>query len=112
MQYMNQDQILQRLDSIEATLRGLREKPLTFAEACAYTGFSKSYLYKLTSAGRIPHYKPEGKRLYFDKGELDRWLLRNPASVMDLDQASTNYLLNEHCRTRTSVHPRKVGVVQ
>lgn len=107
-----ESQILRRLDSLESAILGLKVKPLTFAEACAYTGFSKSYLYKLTSAGRIPHYKPEGKRLYFDKGELDKWLLRNPASVVELDQGSTNYLLNEHCQTRTSVRRRKVGVVQ
>ncbi len=87
------DQILNRLDSIEETLRGLSAKPLSFAEAAAYVGISQSYLYKLTSAGRIPHYKPEGKRLYFDKGELNRWIFRNPVGPeQDLDQAATDYV--------------------
>jgi excisionase family DNA binding protein len=30
-------------------------------------------LYKLTANKKIPHYKP-GKRILFDKSQLDRWL--------------------------------------
>ena len=48
---------------------------LSFSEASDYTGFSRSYLYKLTSSGTIPHYKPTGKMLYFRKSELDEWVL-------------------------------------
>ena len=48
---------------------------LTFDEAAQYTGLSKSYLHKLTSSGQILHY-PNGKQIYFHKGELDKWLLR------------------------------------
>lgn len=47
---------------------------LTIEEAAAYTGLTISYLYKLTSAQEIPHYKPRGKFLYFDRAELDQWL--------------------------------------
>lgn len=50
---------------------------LTFKEACLYTGLAKSWMYKLTHKGKIPHYKPNGKRLYFKKTELENWMLRN-----------------------------------
>lgn len=50
---------------------------LTFQEACAYTGFGASYLYKLTSTGQIPHYKPTGKMVFFNRVELEGWLMRN-----------------------------------
>lgn len=50
---------------------------LTAREACEYMGITDSHLYKLTSTGRIPHYKPTGKLVYFDRSELDDWLLRN-----------------------------------
>lgn len=50
---------------------------LTASEACAYTGFSKSYLYKLTSRREIPHYKPSGKMVYFNRHELEAWLQSN-----------------------------------
>ena len=51
--------------------------PLHFKEACRYTGLSDSQLYKLTKAGKVPHYKPSGKLLFFSKRELDGWLCRN-----------------------------------
>ncbi len=50
---------------------------LTAREACEYMGITESHLYKLTCTGRIPHYKPTGKLVYFDRSELDDWLLRN-----------------------------------
>ena len=50
---------------------------LTFQEACIYTGFSASYLYKLTAARQIPHSKPSGKLVFFDRAELEAWLMGN-----------------------------------
>ena len=52
--------ILERLDRLEKLQLGHKEV-LTFDEACDYTGISRSYLYKLTASGRIPHSKPTGK---------------------------------------------------
>ena len=51
---------------------------LNFSELAAYTGLSKSYLYKLSSAGKLPAYKPFGKMLFFEKAGIDIWLLQNP----------------------------------
>jgi len=66
----------QRLRNIESLL--LTQKTvLNFDEAADYTGISKSYLYKLSCSGGIPVYKPNGKQLFFNRLELDRWLLRN-----------------------------------
>lgn len=66
--------ILLRLSEIEKKLN-LQKAVLSFSEAAEYTGYSKSYLYKLTSAGVIPHYKPTGKMVYFKRLELDEWLV-------------------------------------
>ena len=68
--------ILERLDRLEKLLAGHKEV-LTFDEACDYTGISRSYLYKLTASGKIPHSKPNGKMIFFDKDEIVRWLLQN-----------------------------------
>jgi len=51
--------------------------PLKLEDAAAYLGLSKGYLYKLTSSGRIPNYKPAGGRLYFTLKDLNRYLFRN-----------------------------------
>ena len=68
--------ILERLDRLEKLLIGSKEV-LTFDEASDYTGISRSYLYKLTASGRIPHSKPNGKMLFFEKKKLVEWLLQN-----------------------------------
>ncbi len=64
---------------------------LNFQEAVAYTGFSASYLYKLTAGRQIPHYKPRGKCLFFDRAELEAWLMSNrvatAAEISDQAQA-------------------------
>lgn len=50
----------------------------SFDEASKFLNLSKSYLYKLTSGNLIPHYKPQGKMLYFEKEQLEEWLRQNP----------------------------------
>ncbi|MBS1779711.1 MAG: excisionase family DNA-binding protein [Bacteroidetes bacterium] len=49
---------------------------LTVDELVAYTGYKKSYIYKLAHLRKIPHYKPPlGRKLFFSKPEIDAWLL-------------------------------------
>lgn len=74
--------IQEQLNRIEASLL-TQKNVLTFDEAANFTGLSKSYLYKLTSAQKIPHYKPAGKIIYFDREELEAWLLQNRVSTSD-----------------------------
>jgi excisionase family DNA binding protein len=48
---------------------------LTFDQACAYLGFSRDTLYKLTAAKAIPvRKKQEGQGLRFRREELDDWM--------------------------------------
>ena len=65
---------------------------LNFTEGCAYIGISKSHGYKLTSQNLIPFSK-RGKRIYFDKSELDKWLLANKSKdVSSLETETNEYL--------------------
>ena len=76
----------QRLETVEDAVKmaGLTTKEvLTFDEAATFTGLSKSYLYKLTSSQRVPHYKPTGKLCYFNRAELQAWLQQNRVSTSD-----------------------------
>ena len=75
-----EDQIFQKLQDIEKAMSS-QKNVLTFEEVCSYTGLSRSYLYKLTCLNRIPHSKPIGKILYFNRKELEKWLLQNPTTV-------------------------------
>ena len=46
-------------------------------------GISPDYLYHLTSDKLIPYYKPNGKKIYFLKEEIETWLLRNRQDTVD-----------------------------
>lgn len=84
-----------RLRRIEGLLLQ-KKKVLNFDEAVIFTGYSKSYLYRLTSSGQVPHYKPSGKVIFFDRDELERFLLSHKSkSIEELDQQASNYLLNK-----------------
>ncbi|HRZ42182.1 MAG TPA: helix-turn-helix domain-containing protein [Bacteroidales bacterium] len=87
-----QDLIEQRLQNIETMLL-MQKTVFTFDEAAAYTGISKSYLYKLTSTGGIPCYKPSGKMLFFSRVELDQWLMQNRKATSEELEARANTIL-------------------
>ena len=53
------------------------DEPLSIDEACKFTGFKKSYIYKLTCLKQISFYKPNGKKIYFSKSDLQKWIFRN-----------------------------------
>lgn len=85
----------ERLSNIENLLLS-QKAVLNFDEVAEFTGLSKSHLYKLTSTGRIPHYKPNGKYIFFDRGEIEKWLLRNRVkTIFEIEaEASTYVTLN------------------
>ena len=86
--------IEKKIDNLESYLL-TQKSVLTFGDTVMYTGISRSYLYKLTSTRRIPHYKPNGKMIYFNREELDQWLQRNQAEKEEIEcQASTYVTLN------------------
>jgi excisionase family DNA binding protein len=90
---MDNNELNQRLERIEYLLLS-QKTVLNFDEASEYTGLSKSHLYKLTSTGGVPCYKPTGKRIYFNKIELDEWLMRHKKqSSEELDTQAENYIL-------------------
>jgi len=85
--------ILERLDRIERLLSFSKEV-LTFEEACDYTGISRSYLYKLTAASEIPHSKPNGKMIYFERAKLNAWLTQNRRkSKFEIEQEALAYVM-------------------
>jgi excisionase family DNA binding protein len=67
---------------------------LSLTEAVEYTGFKKSYLYKLTHLNAIPFYKPNGGKIFFDKDELDAWLSRGRVAASYELAGEANDILN------------------
>lgn len=67
---------------------------LTLSEASKYLGLSKSQMYQLTMKKQIPYYRPTGKKCYFDRMELNRWLKRNRCATDD----ELNDMAQEYCQ--------------
>ncbi|MDX7856369.1 helix-turn-helix domain-containing protein [Aeromonas caviae] len=81
--------------------QGMAQKEVLSAEECAeLLGVSVSYVYRLTSEKRLPHYKPQGKKIYFKRVELLDWLLSH--------RISPDAELTEHVtkRVRQASHGR------
>ena len=91
------ENILERLNAIERKLDELaviHKETLNLKEAARYLNMSCSHLYKLTSAKEIPHYKPRGKQVFFERKELDRWLLQNRQTTKaEMEQAAIDYVV-------------------
>ena len=65
--------ILKKLESLYLA----NKKVLSFEDALEITGFKASYLYKLTSTNAIPHSKPLGGKIFFDRDEIEAWILNH-----------------------------------
>ena len=93
------EKIFEKLECIERMLIEqslLKKEVLNFTEAAVYLEVSHSHLYKLTSSGAIPAYKPNGKKLYFNRKELDTWLLSNKqVSTGELEEQANEYLMKK-----------------
>ncbi len=61
----------------------LQKEILSLQEACIYLCISQSYMYKLTSSRKIPHYSPMGKLIFFKRTELDEWVFKNRRSTLE-----------------------------
>lgn len=82
---MRQLQVLENLIKSSAQQATLAAKQaLNMSDAALLTGLSRSHLYKMVCAKKVPYYKsPGGKLTYFDKGELTAWMLQHRVKTSD-----------------------------
>ncbi len=86
------DVILKKLNQLEILIVSTAKQILTVEDLINYTGFSRSYIYKLVHKSIIPYSKPNGKTLFFQKNEIDEWLLQNKSSsISQLEKKALNY---------------------
>lgn len=83
-------------DIVTANTIFCTKEVLTSDETAKYMGVSKSYLYKLTMRQQIPHYKPMGKMVYFNRLELEQWLQNNRVSTAtEISQQAAAYCMKK-----------------
>jgi excisionase family DNA binding protein len=112
---MDKEEIRELADIITANIIGTTKEVLTSDEAARYMGVSKSYLYKLTMRQQIPHYKPTGKMVYFNRLELENWLQNNRVSTEDeISQQAQAYCMNGSItdKSKPSALPEKGDIIR
>lgn len=67
------ERLEKKIDNLSKALL-FKKDMMNMREASEYTGLSLSYLYKLTHTNAIPHSKPTGKKIYFEREKLDAFL--------------------------------------
>lgn len=91
-----EDVILKELQELkDLTLIGTK-KALSMNETSKLMGVSKSHLYKLVCAKKIPFYKAKdgGKLTYFNKAEIETWLLHHRFKTKDeIETEAVNYIV-------------------
>lgn len=86
--------INERLKSIEETLY-MTKDILNMKEVCQYLDISQSLLYKLTCSGEIPHFKPRGKMIFFEKKELIEWIKKGNLLSSEITKGSSKTISND-----------------
>ena len=67
------NEIIQKLNNLETVF--IQQKTvLNLDEVAAFTGLSKSCIYKKSSTGGIPCYKPTNKQLFFNRNEIEKFI--------------------------------------
>ena len=90
------EELKQQLDRIERYSLLAAKNVLCFEDVVLLTGLSRSHLYKLTCYHQIPHYKPKGKQVYFDRKELEEWMRQNKISTnQELEQKAVDYIVSK-----------------
>ena len=94
------EEVLNRIKCLEEWLFSGKDV-LTLDEASVYLDASKSQLYKLTRTFAIPHYKPNGKTIYFSKKELVEWIKNHPVKTKEVfEQDAIRYVMNKPIKNR------------
>lgn len=77
-------------------MKNIEKEILSFKESIEFMDVSKSFLYKLTSEGRINFFKPNNGKIYFRKEDLENWMMQNEMkSVESLEK----YLLTKNFKS-------------
>ena len=82
--------VMSVLDKIYKEISELKELSLRsqlefidIDEASKHLRLKKSYMYGLIHRNQIPFYKPNGKKVYFKKCELNDWIEKSKVRALD-----------------------------
>ena len=83
MSFININKIFELLKEIKQLIMNQNLELLDLNQAAEYLKLKPSYIYSLIHLKKIPYYKPLGKRVYFDKLELNKWIKESKIKSVD-----------------------------
>jgi excisionase family DNA binding protein len=90
---MDNQLILAKLNRLEKLIVDSSKEIFNVEDLINYTGYKRSYIYKLVHTNAISYSKPNGKTLFFEKSEIDTWLLQNKSrSISQIEQQANDYV--------------------
>jgi len=95
-----EEKVLNELQKIQLLVMLGAKRVMTMSDCSLLTGLSKSHLYKLCSAKKIPHWKSSGGKItFFDKAEIENWCLSH--------RVKTSAEIESEAATYTAIGKRK-----
>lgn len=94
-------EILEKLSNIEKAISKETKTYWNVQECADELGISPETLKSLARRRKIPHYKPTGNALIFEKGEIRQWLKegkRRTAEDIRREDLSTSLALENYMR--------------
>jgi excisionase family DNA binding protein len=86
--------LLKIIELNEANIGQFKEEVMNVEEVAKYLSVRPSTIYKMTSSFEIPFSKT-GKRLYFQKSEIDAWLHKARRKTnAEIEEEATNYVIS------------------
>ena len=89
MSYINIPKLSRDISEIKALLTVSKSEFITVDEAAKHLNLKKSYIYSLIHQRKISFYKPLGKRVYFDKLELNKWI--TASKIKSVEEVEEDY---------------------
>ena len=83
MSYINISKIYNSLEELKALIVVQNAEFIDLDEAAKYLRLKKSYLYNLVHRKEVPFYKPNGKKIYFNKLELNNWIISSKVKTIN-----------------------------
>ena len=89
MKYLNINKVYELLTEIKQLINHQNLELLDLNQAAEYLKLKPSYIYSLIHQKKIPYYKPLGKRVYFIKAELIKWI--KESKIKSVDEVEEDY---------------------
>ena len=80
---IDQELLHRKLDKIMSYTILAAKNVLDVKDVCALTGYGPDYIYKLAAQGKLPHYYPTGRKMFFDRAEIEAWMKQNRVGTVE-----------------------------